>query len=116
MNSWRTALIAILITYLAVVAVYALVEIARGMEPLLSWLGLAIAAIPPLVYLAPVRYRKHPTADRPPLAYSILSGLGVAITMTQSWRYGPAAGIVHVWAGLALVVWVAFIRWGARTT
>ena len=111
MNPWQRWLTLVLIAYLAAASVYAMVELVRGMEPMLSWLGLAIAALAPLSHLGSAWYRGNRDTARPPLLISILSGLGVAVTMALSWRHGPAAGNVHVWAGLAFIGWAAWIRW-----
>jgi len=86
-----------------------MLQLVRGNEPALSWLGLTLAALPPMVC---VILDLQPAADepRPALGYTVLSGLGLAVAMSQSWRYGPAAGWVHIWAGAAFVSWVVYAR------
>ncbi|MGA9575788.1 MAG: hypothetical protein WBS20_17740, partial [Lysobacterales bacterium] len=90
---------------------YALVEMVRGMEPMLSWLGLALTALGPLLFFARAFLFKSPMTSGSSAGYSMLCGLGVAMTMTMSFRYGPVAGIVHVWAGITLMGWLAYLRW-----
>jgi len=31
--------------------------------------------------------------------------------MTMSYRYGQAAGDIHVWAGITLLAWLVYLRW-----
>ncbi|NIP17299.1 MAG: hypothetical protein GWM87_03425 [Xanthomonadales bacterium] len=81
------------------------------MEPLLSWLGLALAALGPLSYLVWTRITKPAQTTLHPVEYSVVCGLGVAITMAVSWRHGDAAGWIHAWAGLSLIGWVVYLRW-----
>jgi hypothetical protein len=77
------------------------------MTPPLSWGGLVLAAGAPLAGIL-----SHRDANtRPPLVWTAMSGLGLAVTMAMSHRFGPAAGLVHVWAGAALIAWFAWVRW-----
>lgn len=39
------------------------------------------------------------------------SALGLAITMAVSYRYGEAAGNLHVWAGITVLGWFTYLRW-----
>jgi len=99
------------VTWLVVVSLYAFTQLVRGSEPLLSWLGLALAAFSPLVFFIKAFTFKSPRTRRHPVEYSVLSGLGVVITMAISHRYGQSAGIIHVWAGLTLLGWLVYLRW-----
>lgn len=94
---------------LTLAGAYGTVQLLRGVDPALSWLGLTLAALPPMVC---VILDLQPAADdpRPALGYTVLSGLGLAVAMSQSWRYGPAAGWVHIWAGAAFISWVVYAR------
>jgi len=90
-------------------SIYALLQILRGTPPALSWLGLLFSAMSPLSFLVSYRFskiRKHETT----IVFSMLCGLGVAICMTASSKYGNAAGSTHIWAGLCLVTWVLYLR------
>jgi hypothetical protein len=90
-------------------SIYALLQIVRGTPPALSWLGLFFSAISPLSFLVSYRFlkiRKHEN----PIVFSLLCGMGVAICMTASSKYGNAAGSTHIWAGLCLVAWVLYLR------
>jgi peroxiredoxin len=81
------------------------------MGPAWSWSGLALAALGPLAFFAWIFATKPARTDRHPVGYSIVSGLGLAITMAMAWRHGEAAGIVHVWAALILVCWMIYLAW-----
>ena len=93
------------------VSLYALIQVTRGMEPLLSWLGLGLSAIAPLAFFVKAFLFKSPRTPRHPLEYSILSGLGLVITMAMSHRYGQAAGAIHFLAAFSLLGWLAYLRW-----
>jgi len=107
----RYSLVAVIIAYLAGASGYAVAQLSRGAEPANSWRGLALAALPPLVWLVRARAWRSWVSERPPLAYSVMSGLGLAVTLSQSWRFGPAAGWAHLWAGGAFVAWAAWVMW-----
>jgi len=102
------------------VSVYAVIQLARGTEPLLSWAGLALSAFAPLAFFLKAFLFKSPRTPRHPLEYSILSGLGLVMTLAISSRYGQAAGAIHVWAGITLLAWLIYLRWysvfGSRDT
>lgn len=98
-------------SYIAFVFPYALLQIARGMEFFLSWLGLALSAGSPLLFLACLYLARPTRTSRHPVAVSIICGLGVAMTMAANWRYGAASGLVHLWAGMCLLAWFAYLRW-----
>ena len=111
MNLLKSLYISTFITWLSLVSVYALIQIARGTEPLLSWAGLALAAFAPLAFFIKAFLFKSPRTPRHPLEYSILSGLGLVMTIALSSRYGQAAGAIHVWAGITLLAWLIYLRW-----
>jgi len=99
------------LAFSASLAIYALVEWLRGMQPGLSWLGLELAAGAPAFYLA-LRWIR-PAAMTPQLRVIVgaLCGLGLAITMAVNWRFGESSGIVHIWAGACLLAWAVYVRW-----
>ena len=107
----RSVFISAFVAYLFASALYALVELLRGMEPAWSWAGLLLASGAPAGFFAWVFLTRPARTAAHPLGISIASGLGLAITMATSWRYGDAAGVIHIWAGAALVSWVLFVRW-----
>jgi peroxiredoxin len=111
LNLLKSVFISAFVTWLAMLSLYALAQLARGAEPLLSWLGLALAVFAPLVFFIKVFVAKSPRTRRHPVEYSILSGLGLAMTMAMSSRFGQAAGLIHVWAGITLVAWLVYLRW-----
>jgi len=111
LNLLKSVFISGFVTYLVVVGLYALTQLARGTEPLLSWLGLALSALSPLAFFVKAFVAKSARTPRHPVEFSVLSGLGLAITMAISYRYGHAAGFIHVWAALTLLLWVIYLRW-----
>lgn len=96
-----------LVAGFALLSIYATLQLSRGMTPALSWAGLLLAAGAPLAGI--LTHRDFKT--RPPLAWTACSGLGLAVTMLMSYRFGPAAGLIHLWAGAALIAWFAWVRW-----
>ena len=111
MNLLKSIFISGFVTWLAVVSLYAFTQLVRGTEPLLSWLGLALTAFTPLVFFIKAFTFKSPRTPRHPVEYSVLSGLGLVLTMAMSARYGQAAGAIHVWAGITLLAWLVYLRW-----
>ena len=107
----RSVFVTVFVAYIYAASLYALTELIRGMSPLWSWAGLFLAAGAPSAFFSWVFITRPPRTAAHPLGISIISGLGLAITMTMSWRYGDAAGLVHLWAGLAFVSWIMFLRW-----
>jgi peroxiredoxin len=111
MGFLRSVFISAFVAFLYLALGYALVELIRGMSPVGSWAGLAIATAGPAAFFTWVFLYQPARTSRHPLAITIVSGLGLAITMAMSFRYDTAAGIVHFWAGLAFIGWVLFVRW-----
>ena len=111
MNFLRSAFVSAFATYLAAASIFALVQLARGMDPILSWLGLALAALGPLTFFVWIMAAKPARTARHPVEYSIVSAMGLAIALAISWRYGTAAGTTHLWAGFALIGWIIYLRW-----
>ncbi len=111
MNLLKSIFISAFITWLAAVSIYAITQLVRGAEPLLSWLGLALTAFTPLAFFIKAFAFKSPRTPRHPIEYSILSGLGLVVTMAMSFRYEQAAGLLHVWAGITLLAWLVYLRW-----
>jgi len=111
LNLLKSVFISVFVVWLTIVSLYALTQVVRGMEPLLSWLGLALSAMAPLAFFIKAFLFKSPRTPRHPLEYSILSGLGLVLTMAMSFRYAQAAGAIHVWAVFSLLGWLVYLRW-----
>ena len=111
MNLLKSIFISAFVTWLTLLSLYAFAKVIGGTVPLLSWLGLALTALAPLVFFMKAFLFKSPRTPRHPVEYSVLSGLGVAVTMAMSFRYGQAAGAIHIWAGITLLGWLAYLRW-----
>ena len=69
MTSVRSWLAANFVLYLSLLAAYALVQLVRGAEPILSWFGLLLSTLGPLTYFAwrrtgkTTQIRSHPLAN-----------------------------------------------------
>lgn len=111
MNLLKSIFISCFITWLAVVTIYAFLQLARGAEPLLSWFGLALTAFTPLVFFIKAFVAKSARTPRHPVEYSVLAGAGLALTMAMSYRYGDVAGSAHIWAFITLLAWLVYLRW-----
>jgi peroxiredoxin/multidrug transporter EmrE-like cation transporter len=111
LNLLKSIFISAFVSWLSLVTIYAVTQLTRGAEPLLSWLGLALTALAPLAFFIKAFVAKSARTPRHPVEYSILSGAGLALTMAMSYRYGDAAGSLHVWAFITLLVWLVYLRW-----
>ena len=111
MNLLKSVFISVFFTWLALVSLYAFTQLLKGAEPLLAWLGLALTGFAPLAFFLKAFLFKSPRTPRHPVEYSIVSGLGLAMTMAMSFRYGEATGAIHVWAGITLLGWFVYLRW-----
>jgi len=111
LNLLKSIFISCFVSWLALLTIYAFTQLAKGAEPLLSWLGLALAAFAPLAFFIRAFVAKSARTPRHPVEYSILSGAGLALTMAMSYRYGDAAGILHIWAAITLLAWLTYLRW-----
>jgi hypothetical protein len=115
MNFPKAAFITVFSAATGVIGLYALVQMINVSGPVAAWLGLTLSALTPLACHLSTFVTGPPRAGRPPLIYSVLTGLGLAVTMAMSWRYGPAAGTAHLWAGLSLLLWLVYLRWYRRS-
>jgi peroxiredoxin len=111
MNLLKSVFISGFITYLCLLGFYALSQLFRGIEPLISWLGLALCALAPLSFFIKAFLFKSPRTPRHPIEYSILGALGLVLTMAMSYRYEDAAGSIHIWAGITMLSWLIYLRW-----
>jgi len=107
----RSAFVTVFMAYLVGTFAYTTLQLIRHVEPALSWFGLALASLGPLAFFGWIFAAKPVRTDRHPVGFSVLSGLGLAITMAMSWRHGDAAGIVHIWAAVVLVSWMIYLNW-----
>jgi peroxiredoxin len=110
-NFLRSFFISFFLLIILTLSLYALMMLLQGKPPALSWLGLALAAGTPMTFFARVLFSPRSVAVDQPLGTTALTGLGLAITMAVSWRYGDAAGMTHAWAGICLIGWVIYLRW-----
>jgi peroxiredoxin len=110
MNLIRSIFVSAYSGFVWLLAIYAIVQITRGAEPAPAWFGLALAAAAPALFFAWLYLAGKARTSRHPVAVSVLSGLGLAITMTMNWRF-PASSAIHVWAGLCLLGWFVYLKW-----
>ena len=111
MNLLKSIFISCFVSWLALVSIYSIIQLSKATDPLLSWFGLALAAGAPLVFFIKAFMFKSARTPRHPVGFSIVGGMGLAICLALSWRFGQAAGIIHVWAGITLLGWLLYIRW-----
>lgn len=111
MNLPKPVFTAVLVAWLSFAGAYGLVRSGSGTQPLLSWIGLILCVSGPSLFLAGAWLSKSKQTRRTALGYSILCGLGLAVTLAMSYRYGPVAGNAHVWAGITLAGWLVYLRW-----
>lgn len=111
MNLLKSVFISIFICWLTVVSGYAIVQLSSGAKPMPGWLGLALAALPPLGFFIKAFLARSARTPRHPVEVSVPSALGLAITMAVSYRYGDAAGYIHLLAGITVLGWFAYLRW-----
>jgi hypothetical protein len=111
MKLLKALFIGVYMAWLASVGLYALAMVATGNEAMLSWAGVALATLPLLLYLVIALKRRQPRAERHPVGYSVAGGLGLVIAMIASYRFGDAAGDLHLLAGISLIGWLLYLRW-----
>ena len=111
LNLPKPVFTAVLAAWLAVAGVHGIVQSVRGAGPLLSWLGLIIGVAGPVSFLVRTRLLASPQTRHVAFTHSIVCALGLALAMAMSYRYGPAAGNAHVWAGITLLAWLVYLRW-----
>ena len=111
MKLMRSGLFALFFTYTLVLSAYAAVGLLQGRTPPLSWLGLLLSGAAPAVFFVRVYFDSGAGAAGRALAVSIVAGLGLAMTMAQSWRFSEAAGSIHLLAGGSLAGWAMYLRW-----
>jgi len=107
----KPVITAALAAWLSLACAYGIVQSVRDTGPLVSWLGLVLCASGPLLFLLGSRLSAVQRTRRSAFAYSVVCGLGLALTLAMSYRYGPAAGSAHVWAGITLLAWLVYLRW-----
>jgi len=107
----RRAFTYLLLTCSLILSVYAGIQLWNNANPFISWLGLLLTTAP---LLPTVVYDSiYPNKLQPAQIFGIncICGLGVALTMTSSWKYGNSAGTIHIWAGCCLLAWVLLQKW-----
>jgi peroxiredoxin len=111
MKLLRSVFVTAYISFVVALAIYAAVQLLRGMQPWPAWLGLFICASAPAFFFARILISPAPRTARHPMEISIVCALGLVITMVYNWRYEEAAGAVHLWSGACLIGWMIYLRW-----
>ena len=96
-----------LITWLLVAMLLGIFRLATGAAPLLAWPGGLLAAAAPLCWFGLKRFVVRPPH---PLGFTVLSCLGVCISMVTAWRYGKDAEPALIVAGTSLIAWFFYLR------
>lgn len=111
MDFLRSVFVSVFIAFIFAAFFFASTELVRGVGLVWSWLGLGLSALGPIVFFSWVFIAKPARTSPHPLGITLVSGLGLAITMLMSWRYGDTAGTVHIWAGAVFISWIIYLRW-----
>ena len=119
MERLKPLFISIFISAAAIMSVYGIFQIARGVQPAMLWLGMSIAALPPTLFFSWLMVAKPPRTSNHPLPVTLVSALGVVISMVYAWRYPNLDALGFFWAALVFVSWIVYVRWysnfGGRT-
>src|SRR5688572_3815676 len=100
MNYLRPIFIFLFVLVVIALFSFAILQLWLETRPVMSWLGLWLAAAAPLLFLVLKQFCAHYMQSLQAMGFSALCGLGLAITMASSWKHGDAAGIAHLGAGL----------------
>lgn len=74
--------------------------------------GAALAALAPLIFVAGVRrWALVSPRDPHPVMVSVVSGFGIVLGMVAVNRYGEQFESHVLAAGLALAMWLIWVRW-----
>ncbi|MGD9265253.1 MAG: hypothetical protein PVJ71_05685, partial [Lysobacterales bacterium] len=71
MQPLKTLFIGVYVAWLAVIGLYALAQLIAGADAMLSWAGVALVALPLLLYLIIAIFKRRPRAGRHPVGYSV---------------------------------------------
>ena len=119
MDRLKPLFISIFLVATALLSIYGLLQMARGVAPIMLWLGLTVAALPPTLFFTWLVIFQPPRTSNNPLAVTLISALGVVISMVYFWRYPNLDALGFFWAALVFVSWVVYLRWysnfGGRT-
>jgi len=77
--------------------------------------GVGLAAMAPLVFVCGLRrWALVSPRDPHPVMVSVVSGFGIVLSMVAVNRYGELYESHVLAAGLALAVWLIWVRWSWR--
>ena len=111
MDRLKPLFISVFLVATALLSIYGLLQMARGVAPIMLWLGLTVAALPPMLFFIWLVIFRPPRTSNNPLAVTLISALGVVISMVYFWRYPNLDGLGFFWAALVFVSWVVYLRW-----
>ena len=119
MDRLKPLFISVFLVATALLSIYGLLQMVRGVAPIMLWLGLTVAALPPTLFFTWLVIFRPPRTSNNPLAVTLISALGVVISMVCAWRYPNLDALGFFWAALVFVSWVVYLRWysnfGGRT-
>ena len=90
MERLKPLFISTFIAISAAFSMYGIIQMARGVQPTMLWLGLAVAALPPALFFTWLMITRPPRTSNHPIPITLVSALGVVISMVSAWRYGVA--------------------------
>jgi len=119
MERLKPLFISVFVSFAAILSVYGIFQMARGVQPAMLWLGLSIAALPPTLFFCWLFVARPPRTSNHPLSITLLSALGVVISMVYAWRFPNLDALGFFWSALVFVGWIFYLRWysnfGGRT-
>jgi len=105
--------ISLYLTVLAALVVTGLIGLA-GPPPWLAPFGMMLAAGAPLAFFVWLLLGKPPRTDAHPVLVSVVSGLGVVLSMIAVWRFGDTWQPWLMGGLAALAGWMVYVRWYSR--
>lgn len=119
MERLKPLFISTFIAFSAAFSMYGIIQMARGIQPTMLWLGLAVAALPPALFFIWLMITRPPRTSNHPILITLVSALGVVISMVSAWRYPNLDALGFFWAVMVFVGWIVYLRWysnfGGRT-
>jgi len=111
MKLFRRVFIFLFVACTFLLSVYGGMQLWHKTTPLISGLGLLLAATPLWIFVLVKGIKPQKPDAAPAFVVSCVCGAGLAITMTSSWKFNDVAGISHLWAGACLLAWVLYLKW-----
>jgi len=111
MKLLRSVFVTLFIAYSFAIMLSGASALLTGTGPRLLTLGMFLSGAGPALFFLLAFTKPKARTSSHPLGYSLICGLGVAITMSQSWKFGTVAGSAHLWSGACLAGWMIYLKW-----